>query len=71
MHYCFIIITLAYMTTFIKPLIILHAAGKCLHQFKYQIFTIILGFFFQTYYIILYYIIVLYHYITTKNMLRV
>ena len=69
MHYCFIIITLAYMITFIKPLIILHAAGKCLHQFKYQIFTIIPVFFFRL--IILYYIIVLYHYITTKNMLRV
>ena len=66
MHYCFIIITLAYMITFIKPLIILHVSGKCLYQFKYQIFTIILRFFSD----LLYYIIVLYHYITTTNMLR-
>ena len=47
------------MITFIKPLIILHVSGKCLYQFKYQIFTIIQCFF-QTYYIILlYYIIIL------------
>ena len=61
MHYCFNIITLAYMITFIKPLIILHATGKCLYQFKYQIFTIILGFFSDLLYYIrlLYYIIIL------------
>ena len=49
------------MITFIKPLIILHATGKCLYQFKYQILTIILGFL-QTYYIVLYYCIISLYY---------